>query len=53
MLLLTGQLKDTAGTEGQTFADQKLCSASCVLKGLYSGLDNVTIFALLLTGILW
>lgn len=52
MRLLTSQIKGTAGMEGQMFANQKLCLTSCILMGLYSNLDNVTIFALFLTGIL-
>ena len=52
MWLLTSQIKDTAGMEGQIFADQKLCLTSCILMGLYSNLDNVTIFALFLTRIM-
>ena len=31
--------------EGQMFADQKLCWTSCILMGMYSNLDNVTISA--------
>lgn len=52
MRLLTSQIKDTAGMERQMFADQKLCLTSGIFMGLYSNLDNVTIFALFLTGIL-
>lgn len=52
MRLLTSQIKDTAGMERQMFADQKLCLTSGIFMGLYSNLDNVTIFALFSTGIL-
>lgn len=34
-----------SGMEGQIFADQKLCWTSCIRMGIYSNVDNVTIFA--------